>query len=476
MIKSGLLLSAGNISVALFGLVRNVLIARLLSVEDFGIASTFAITMALVEMTSNIALDRLIVQAKDGDDPTLQSTLHTIQFARGVFGAVLLLLLASPIAELFGIPEVAWAYQMLAIVPFLRGIAHLDMFRLQREMNFVPSVAVETSAQGLSTLVAIPLALWFNDYRAMLFAILLQQLIFSLMSHIVANRSYKLSWDADIVRRVIHFGWPLLINSLLLFAIYQGDRVIIGAGIGMAELGWFSAAFTLTFVPSIVITKTLQSFFLPQLSKSQMEAEQFDNLCKVAIQAALVSGLLLAIGFAIFGGTAMILLYGTKYNAALSVLVWLAVRQAVWVARAGPTIIAMSKAQTKIPLYANIVRSVMVLFAWACVETGVGGVKMVVVLAVLGEVLAFIWSWILVRKRILRLSQDQVLICLTAATTLAFVFASTLLASEFLVVLMVVVLAMFLVVILLSRELRDWLKLQKMEFFRTQDKNNKTVQ
>ena len=188
MFKSGLLLSTGNILAALLGLVRNVVIARLLSVDDFGIASTFAITMALIEMASNIALNRLIIQSKDGDNPILQSTLHTIQFGRGIFGGIILFLIAHPLALLFGIPEVAWAYQVLAIVPFLRGLAHLDMFRMQREMLFKPMITVELAAQGVATLAAIPLALWLGDYSAMLFAILLQQFVYLVVSHLVAEQ------------------------------------------------------------------------------------------------------------------------------------------------------------------------------------------------------------------------------------------------------------------------------------------------
>jgi O-antigen/teichoic acid export membrane protein len=135
------------LAAALLSLVRNVIIARLISVEDFGIASTFAITMAMVEMASNIAVDRLLVQARDGEEPHLLSTLHSIQAARGLFGAVVLFVIAHPVSLLFGLPEVAWAYQAMAAIPLLRGLANLDMFRRQRDMQFLPFVLVEGTAK-----------------------------------------------------------------------------------------------------------------------------------------------------------------------------------------------------------------------------------------------------------------------------------------------------------------------------------------
>jgi hypothetical protein len=51
-----------------------VIIARLVSVEDFGIASTFALVMFLVEVMPAMSLDRLIIQARDGYSAAFKST------------------------------------------------------------------------------------------------------------------------------------------------------------------------------------------------------------------------------------------------------------------------------------------------------------------------------------------------------------------------------------------------------------------
>ena len=75
-LKSGLLLSGGSIASSMCSFGRNIIIARLISVENFGIAATLALTMSLVEMASNLSLDRLIVQDPEGDSPRLQATAH----------------------------------------------------------------------------------------------------------------------------------------------------------------------------------------------------------------------------------------------------------------------------------------------------------------------------------------------------------------------------------------------------------------
>ena len=44
-LKGGILLTGGSVTVALCSFLRNIIIARLISVEDFGISATFAITV-----------------------------------------------------------------------------------------------------------------------------------------------------------------------------------------------------------------------------------------------------------------------------------------------------------------------------------------------------------------------------------------------------------------------------------------------
>ena len=399
MIRGGLILSAGNAMAALLSLMRNIVIARLISVEDFGIASTFAITMSVVELASNISLDRLLVQAHDGEEPHFLPTLHAVQAVRGLLGAIVLYAAAGPIALLFGVPDVVWAYKALALIPLLRGLAHLDMFRRQRAMEFTPSVTVEAAAQLLAAMAALPLALGFGDWRAMLYALLLQQIVFTATSHWVSTRPYRWSWDSGVIRRALQFGWPIFLNGFLMFGIFYGDRIIVGSLIGMKELGWFSAAFLLTLVPTTVLAKTCQSFFLPQLSAARDDMVEFSRIYMLTFQCIVFGALMLAILFALAGPPIFIMFFGRDYEPAVTILIWLSVMQALRVAKAGPAIAAVAKGETMNPLLANIPRAVLLLFAALAVVFG-GGILTVVTMAMIGEAVAFGLS-ILLTKRLL---------------------------------------------------------------------------
>ncbi len=396
MLKSGLILTFGNALGALLLLGRNILVARLVSVEDFGIASTFAITLALLEMITNFALDRLIVQAKDGEEEKLQSSLHSLQVLRGVVAALVLFVAAKPLAILFAVPEVTWAYQVMALVPLIRGVAHLDVFRLQRDLKFGRFILANLLGQFLSTVAVWPLAYWLGDYRIMLAAILIQQVLYVIASHMAADRAYRLSWEKSIINRALGFGVPLLVNGFLLFGIFHGDRIIVVNQLGVETLGWFSVAFTLTLMPSMLLANSANSLLLPVLSKAT-DGKAFDALSKATMQAALVIGLALAIGFFLMGAPVLLLLFGNKYAAATDVVVWLGLMQALRLAKAGPAIVAMSRAETKNPMYANIVRVCFLPIAFL-IAADSGDVRYIVWVAMAGEGFGFLASLVLLKR------------------------------------------------------------------------------
>src|SRR5260370_14054025 len=72
ILRGGSLLAAGQVASQASSFIRNVIIARIISPADFGIAATFATTLSLMEMISYLAGEKLLVQSPDGDDPRLE--------------------------------------------------------------------------------------------------------------------------------------------------------------------------------------------------------------------------------------------------------------------------------------------------------------------------------------------------------------------------------------------------------------------
>jgi O-antigen/teichoic acid export membrane protein len=391
MLRKAALLLSGNAAAALLTLARNLLVARLIPVADYGIAATLAVAMAVVEMVSALGLQQQIVQARDGEDTRFQAALQGFQLLRGLAAGAAMLALAVPLAGFLRIPEAAWGYMALAAVPVLNALQHFDIHRLTRTMRFGPMILTGVIPAAVALAAVWPLALWLGDWRVMLASLLLQAVLAALVSHLAAERPFRLVFDRAEMGRSFRFGWPLLLNGALLFLVFNGDKLIVGRVLGMETLAVFAMGVTLTLTPTLVMAKSVQNLFLPRLSAADRAtpegAAQFRRLALAAQQALLAMGLALVAGTALAGGPVVHALLGPKYADLLPLLTLMAVAQALRVARAAPAIVALATGETTNALVANIGRA-LALGPAAAVAVATGDLRLVLATAVAGEILA----------------------------------------------------------------------------------------
>lgn len=404
MFRSALLILSGNAFASLLLLARNLIVARLISVEDYGIAATFAVTMAVVEMMSALGLQQQIVQARNGDDPRFQAALQAFQLIRGAISGVLLLLIAGPIAHFLRVPELAWAYRLMAVMPVLNAMVHFDIYRMNRRMVYLPSILTGAVPAFLSLLLIWPLSAVFGDWRVLLYAILAQGVLAAITSHLVAERPYRLVLDRAIMAGSLRFGLPLLANGVLLFFVFQGEKLVIGRELGMTLLAVFSMGVTLTLTPTMVAAKSTQNFFLPQLAaaaafgRDSVQRRHFVHLAMVTVEAGLLIGTLLVLAIMACGGPVVGFLLGPKYAPLLPFLTLLAVLHALRVFKVGGSIIALAEGHTGNALVSNLFRVASLPFSWYVLTIG-GDLVQVIWIAIAGETCGFAASLLLVRYR-----------------------------------------------------------------------------
>lgn len=427
MLRSALLLLSGNAATALLTLARNLLIARLISVENYGIAATFAIAMAVVEMVSALGMEQQIVQAKEGDDPRFQAAIQGFTVLRGFLSFGVLFATAGLMADFLGIPDLAWAYQVMALVPLIRGFAHFDNHRQKREMRFGPTLWTQAGSAIVALLAVAPAYAVFPDYRVMLVSLLVQAVAFTAATHILAERPYRLRLDVAAWTASTRFGWPLLINGILLFVVMHGEKLVVGRVLGLADLGILAMGLTLTMTPTLVLAKSMQNLFLPRLSAAQDDDAAFQRLAETAIQSVMALAMVYLLGVVLLGGPVVTILLGEKYAALIPLMTLLAVQQTLRVFKAGGATVALARGQTANAMIANSVRVLALPLAVWVAQAG-GGLLGVIAVAAAGEAAGFAVSLLMIRMR-LRLSLRR--LALPLATCTAAIAAVTLLGRVF---------------------------------------------
>ncbi len=398
LLKSISILAAGRTTIAALNFARNILLARLISVEDYGIASTFIVALSLVELAGDLALDRMIVQDRQGNSRRFVGTIQALMLGRGILLTALLYVIAEPIAHIFNHPELTWAYQAFAILPFITSLLHMDVMRQQRDMSFGALVMAEASGAALSLLAVWPLAILLKDFRVILAALFLDQVVRAAASHLLARRSFAIAWDTEVFKKALKFGVPLMVAGMVNFAILQGDRIVIGNQFTARDLGLFSAALTLAMTPSLITARIAQTFFLPLLAKIQDNTAKFEIQAAISLQAMICFAGFACFCFAAIGEPLFRVLFGPKLAEAAYLVTPLGIAFAIRLARVGPTTCALSKGHTLNVMMANLVRLFTLPIAFFAVLQG-GTMLDVALISVVGEILSLALATLLLYWR-----------------------------------------------------------------------------
>lgn len=374
MISGGMLVGASQTLIMALSFGRNVIIGRMVSIPDMGIAATIALALQIIESASEMNVNQLIIQSKDGDDPRLQANAHTFMVLRGLITAVILVLSGGPLARLFGVPDAAWAFRMMALAPLIRGFVHQDLWRYHRAMNFGPLVRVELFSQTIALLAAWPLARWLGDYSVMLWVILIQVVIVAVCSHLAHERPYRLGLNRDYVLNILRFGWPLLFNGILILFLNYGDRFVIAAypAYSMTDVGLYMVATSVALMPTMLVCKLAAQIVLPALARSQDDRERFtvqlQSIARIIGLTAILQTTLLIIA----GPSLVVLFFGEKYLPVAAFFGWIAASSGVRILRLTPTLGALALGDSKNTLIANIARCSGFVVALVAASLGAG--------------------------------------------------------------------------------------------------------
>jgi O-antigen/teichoic acid export membrane protein len=378
--------------------LRNAFIARFVSPEDFGVAATFALALTLFEMLSNLAVDKFLIQSATGNEPASQYTAQLIELGRNCANAVALILVAGPLARTFGDTGLTWAFGVLATVPFLRGLTNLDVYRIQREMKFSPLAGIEIASSVASTLAAVPLGYYLKDYSAMLYVVILKTCVFVVSSHLVSTRSYRLAFEPRVAKDIWHFGWPLIANGLVMFAIYQGDRFIIASGdtffpnskFGLNDLGFYAVGFALATSVTEFLSKISNTLLLPLFSTLHSDSTTRRMVIeRLALLSSTIGSGVCAF-FIIVGARAVVFVYGPQYAAIGPLIGWIGAAQGLRLLRVAPISALLASGDTRGVLIANLVRSGS-LIATAVIAHAGGVLESVAIAAFVAEAVAVIY-------------------------------------------------------------------------------------
>ncbi len=261
----------------ILGLLRIVLLARLLTPGDFGVWGVALLVLAMLETFSQTGFEQALIQKKEGIRPYLD-TAWTVGILRGVLVGGLLFFLSSPAARFFSAPEAAGAIRVLAFAQILRGFKNIGVVTFRKEMEFHKEFVFNFVPMAADVIVAVASAFLLRNVWALVFGLLARHLVEVTISFFMHPYRPRLAIDGRKAKGLFQFGRWILGTSILLFLVNNGDDIFVGRLLGVAMLGLYQMAFKFASLPATEITHVVSQVAFPAYAKVQQSAFEIKQL------------------------------------------------------------------------------------------------------------------------------------------------------------------------------------------------------
>jgi O-antigen/teichoic acid export membrane protein len=294
----------------------NLILARLLVPEYFGLMSLVNVFIIGLHLFSDIGLGPSIIQNKRGDDPDFLNTVWTMQIIRSVFLWLGSVLIAWPISKFYNEPKLLLLIPVVGLSTLISGFGSTAPFTLNRHIALGKLAIFEFGGQLISVIVMIVWA-WFNPtVWALVMGSLVSDLIKTVWSHwLMPGHRNRFAWNREATKNIVSFGRWIFLSTALTFLASQADRLILGKLLSFKLLGVYGIAFALADIPRSVILALSGKVIFPAMSKlANLPREAFRAKIlknRLPILIALAAGLSVLISF---GDLLIVKLYKPDYH------------------------------------------------------------------------------------------------------------------------------------------------------------------
>ncbi len=346
--------------------LRNIVLARLIGVEEMGLAVTITIALRGFEMLGDFGLERWLVQVRANQLDRGRGAVHFLQAFKGVLLAIAAMAAAIPLTTVL-LPQIdPGVFALAAVAIGIRGFNNCDHRERHREQDFRGTLQVEGGGNLMALLATGPIAIWTRDYSVVAWASIVQALSMCLISHFVARRCITFKFDRDVIAQALRFGVPISCNAVLMFFAIQGDRMIVAIHFQPEVLAGFALAVQLTLLPTLAASRFISGFDLPRFARiaGQRGAWQAPLRSRLWQVAAVSAGMVLA--FCVLGQGLVVFLYGQDFVTEPKVIGFLALAAGFRLIRTVPSTMLVAMGRTSVLLAGNIPRIIaLFVVTWA---------------------------------------------------------------------------------------------------------------
>lgn len=279
--RAAMKLSIGTGAERVLRLARDMILARILAPEDFGLMAIIIVLLRALEAFAEVGVKQSVIQNKRGAEPEYLNIAWWIQALRGV-GLFLTGAFLAPLASHFyDRPELLMLLRISFLAILFRSLMSPRAHVLEREYKFGRAILLVQGSTFLGTITTICLALMLRNVWALVIGYAVEAAILCCLSFVLVPFLPRFKINRECAGELLKFARGMLGLPILTIITLGTDVFVLGKVVSGEQLGIYYLASRLAAIPTFLFSKIVNPVLLPGFAKKQ---DDRDLLCRLVLQ------------------------------------------------------------------------------------------------------------------------------------------------------------------------------------------------
>lgn len=297
--------------------LSNLVLARLLMPEDFGVIGMLQIFIAISGAFMIGGFGDAIIQKKDATHIDY-STVFIWNIVLSVFFYVVLFLAAPAIARLYDMPSLCEVLRVYGLILILVALSVVQNAILRKELRFKELSIRNIIASFCGLLVGVLLAFCGFGVWSLVASALVNQIAIIFLIWGISSWRPTLVFDKQSFKDLFVFGSMMMLTSLVERIYLNIQGLLIGKRYSAIELGYYTQAKKLEEVPSGSLSYIVSTVSFPVFSKLQNDRGMLLSGLRRNIKAITYLNFPICILLIVIAKPLIEMFYGMKWSVSVS--------------------------------------------------------------------------------------------------------------------------------------------------------------
>ncbi|MEC3880155.1 lipopolysaccharide biosynthesis protein [Parapedobacter sp. 10938] len=273
-------------SVKAINFVVQIVLARILLPEDFGLIAMLSVFMAIGSTLMDSGLTSSLIRTKEADEQDF-STVFYMNLVASLLVYLLIFVSAPFIALFFNQPLLEDIVRVYTLTFVIRAFSQVQNTRLTKAMNFKLQMTIQIPSVIIGGGIGILLAYRGMGVWALVWMNIVQAILSSLQLWLRSGWTPKFIFNMEKLRYHFNFGYKLTLSGLLNTIFTNVYNLVIGKYFSAAQLGYYNRADTLRMFPVLNLSSALNKVTYPMFASIQDDNVKLRKAYQILMQQVL---------------------------------------------------------------------------------------------------------------------------------------------------------------------------------------------